>query len=37
MSNLSITIYGKIDNTPANLADAPGAYSDPTITLTLGW
>ena len=35
--NQSFTIYGKIDNTPANLADAPGAYSDPTITLTLGW
>ena len=37
ISNQSITIYGKIDNTPANLADAPGVYSDPTITLTLGW
>ena len=37
VSNLSITIYGKIDNTPANLANAPGAYSDPNITLTLTW
>lgn len=37
VSNLSITIYGKIDNTPANLADAPGVYSDPSITLTLTW
>ena len=37
ITNQSITIYGKIDNTPANLADTPGVYSDPTITLTLGW
>ena len=37
VNNLSITIYGKIDNTPANLADAPGVYSDPSITLTLTW
>ena len=37
ITNQSITIYGKIDNTPANLADGPGVYSDPTITLTLGW
>lgn len=37
VSNLSITIYGKIDNTPANLADAPGLYADPSITLTLTW
>ena len=37
VNNLSITIYGTIDNTPANLADAPGVYSDPAITLTLGW
>lgn len=37
ITNQSFTIYGKIDNTPANLADGPGAYSDPTITLTLGW
>ena len=37
VSNLSITIYGKIDSSTANLADTPGAYSDPAITLTLGW
>lgn len=37
VSNLAITIYGKIDNTPANLADTPGVYADPSITLTLSW
>lgn len=37
VSNLTITIYGKIDNSAANLADAPGVYLDPSITLTLTW
>lgn len=37
ISNQPITIYGLIDNSAANKADPPGAYTDPTITLTLGW
>ncbi len=37
ISNQSITIYGLIDSSAANKADAPGIYTDPTITLTVGW
>ena len=37
ISNQSITIYGLIDNSTANKADPPGIYTDPTITLTVGW
>jgi hypothetical protein len=37
LTNQQITIYGKIDSSAANLADQPGVYSDPNITLTLRW
>ena len=37
ISNQSITIYGLIDNSTANKADPPGTYTDPAITLTVGW
>lgn len=32
-----ITVYGRIDNTPANLAAPPGTYTDPAILVNLSW
>ena len=37
LTNQQITIYGTIDSSAANLADSPGVYLDPSITLTVRW